>query len=298
MTEQLIVVPLDGSELSERAIPYAVLHAKTLGGKLLLVTVWEGAEQSLLEALPAVADDLFKEGRQYYEKYLRGVAEKYLPDGVKIDAEVLTGNPADELLKLLDERHADLLAIATHGRSGLSRWWYGSVAGEVLQRATVPRLVVGPKVLAQPAHAIKVDGVLCPLDGSQLSESALSHAIRIAEAFNARLHIVQAVNPTPAPYLVDVPSAASMDVYTTIEEGVKEYLGRMAEQAAANIEVATAILRGPAAEEILEYVETNGIDLIAMSSHGRGGLVRTALGSVADRVIHGEAPIYLIRPTG
>jgi nucleotide-binding universal stress UspA family protein len=89
-----------------------------------------------------------------------------------------------------------------------------------------------------------------------------------------------------------------MDVYTTIEEGVKEYLGRMAEQAAANIEVATAILRGPAAEEILEYVETNGIDLIAMSSHGRGGLVRTALGSVADRVIHGEAPIYLIRPTG
>lgn len=297
MSEQLIVVPLDGSELSERAIPYAALYAKTFGGRLLLATVWEGAEDALTSILPAVAEDLFKEGERYYEKYLAKVAEKYMVDGVKIDAEVLAGNAAETILKLIEDRHADVLALSTHGRSGLGRWWYGSVAGEVAQRASIPRLIVGPKVLSQPAKAIKVDAVVVPLDGSKLSESALEHGVRIAKAFDAALHIVQVISPASQTFLFDVPSVTSVDIATQIEQGVEEYLKGVGQRLANEAKVMTCVLRGPPADELVEYVETHGVDLVVMASHGRGGLVRVALGSVADRLLQGDAPVYLIRPT-
>ena len=174
--------------LSERAIPYATLFAKTFGGRLLLVTVWEGADEALIRALPDSEDDLFKKGERYFEKYLADVAKKYLADGVKIDAEVVSGKPVETILKLVEDRHADLLSFATHGRSGLSRWWSGSTAGELAKRAHAPRLIVGPKVLSQPAKAIKVDAVLVPLDGSPLAESALDTGVRIAKQFGAALH--------------------------------------------------------------------------------------------------------------
>jgi len=297
MSEQLIVVPLDGSELSERAIPYAALYAKTFGGRLLLATVWEGADDALTSILPAVAEDLFKEGERYYEKYLAKVAEKYMVDGVKIDAEVLAGNAAETILKLIEDRHADVLALSTHGRSGLGRWWYGSVAGEVAQRASIPRLIVGPKVLSQPAKAIKVDAVVVPLDGSKLSESALEHGVRIAKAFDAALHIVQVISPASQTFLFDVPSVTSVDIATQIEQGVEEYLKGVGQRLANEAKVMTCVLRGPPADELVEYVETHGVDLVVMASHGRGGLVRVALGSVADRLLQGDAPVYLIRPT-
>ncbi len=296
MAEDLIVVSLDGSELSERAVPYATLFAKTFGGRVLLVTVWEGAEEALIKALPAVADDLFKEGEQYYEKYLAKTAQRYLVDGVKIDAEVLTGQAAEELLKLVDSRHADLLALATHGRSGLGRWWYGSVAGEVAQRAHVPRLIVGPKVLSQPAKAIKVDAVLVPLDGSQLAESALAIAKRIAKQFNATLHIAQAVPPVSQTFVFDMPSVAAVDIVGQMQKGAEEYLAGLAQGLSGDIAVKTHVLDGQPADMLADFVVDHGVDLVVMASHGRGGLVRVALGSVADRMLQSDAPVYLVRP--
>ena len=296
MAEQLIVVPLDGSELSERAVPYATLFAKNFGGRLLLVTVWEGADEALLKALPSLADDLFKEGEQYYEKYLAKTAQRYMEDGVKIDAEVLTGHAAEELLKLVDARHADLLALATHGRSGLGRWWYGSVAGEVAQRAHPPRLIVGPKVLSQPAKAIKVDAVLVPLDGSRLAESALESAKRIAKQFGATLHIAQAVSPVSQTFFFDMPSVAAIDIIGEIEKGAAEYLAGLVQRLGGDVAVKTHVLRGQAADALADFVTDNGVDLVVMASHGRGGLARVALGSVADRMLQSDAPVYLIRP--
>lgn len=297
MSEQLIVVPLDGSELSERAIPYAVLYARTFGGRLLFVTIWEGADDALVNVLPAVADDLLKEGERYYEKYLAKVARKYMSEGVKIDAEVLTGKPAETILKLIEQRHADVIALATHGRSGLGRWWYGSFAGEVAQEARIPRLIVGPKVLSQPTKAIKVDAILVPLDGSKLAESALEHGLRIAKAFGAALHIVQVISPVSQTFLFDTPSATSVDIVTQIEQGVEGYLKGVGQRYASQAKVMTCVLRGAPADELVEYVEAHGVDLVVMASHGRGGLVRVALGSVADRVLQSDAPVFLIRPT-
>jgi nucleotide-binding universal stress UspA family protein len=298
MAEQLIVVPLDGSELSERAIPYATLFAETFGGHVLLVTVWEGAEEALVRALPSLADDLFKEGERHYEKYLAGVAKKYMLDGVKIDAEVLAGQPAAMILKLVEDRRAGLLALATHGRSGLGRWWYGSVAGEVAQRAKVPRLIVGPKVLSQPAKAIKVDGVLVPLDGSALSESALDAAKRIAKQFGATLYITQALSPMAQTFFFDMPSVSAIDIEGQLQTAAEEYLAGVAQRIGSDVRVKTSVLRGPPADVLSDFVADRGIDLVVMASHGHGGLARVALGSVADRMLQSDAPVYLVRPAG
>jgi nucleotide-binding universal stress UspA family protein len=153
-------------------------------------------------------------------------------------------------------------------------------------------------VLSQPTRAIKVDGVLVPLDGSKLSEFALEEGARIAKGFGAALHITQVISPASQTFLFDVPSATSVDVATQIEEGVETYIkGHGQRLAAQGTDVKTCVLRGPPADELIEYVEAQGIDLVVMTSHGRGGLARVALGSVADRMLQSEAPVYLIRPT-
>jgi len=294
MAEDLIVVPLDGSELSERAIPYATLFAKTFGGRLLLITVWEGAEDALVRALPGMKEALFKTGEEYFEQYLAAIASKCSEDGVRADAEVLTGTPADVILKLVGDRKAGLLAFATHGRSGLSRWWSGSTANELAQHAKLPRLIIGPKVLSQPARAIKVDGVVVPVDGSDFAECAVDEGARIAKQFGATLHIVEAISPTAQTFMFDMPAVATADITRQIEEGSKEYLAGLAERAGAGAK--TAVLRGPPADVLVDYVEAQGIDLVVMATHGLGGLMRVALGSVADRMLQSDAPVYLVPP--
>ena len=100
MADQTIVVPLDGSELAERALPHAAVYAKALGARLLLITVWEGAEEALTKVLPAVAEDLLGAGERYYETYLAGACKKLQAPGLTVDAEVLSGHTVDEIVRI------------------------------------------------------------------------------------------------------------------------------------------------------------------------------------------------------
>src|SRR3989304_248774 len=135
---ELIVVPLDGSELSEGALPYAVSLAKATGARLLLLTTWAGADGELLATLPEVPKDLSERATQHFQEYLAGVAERTKAKGIEVETSVRIGHPADELLRVLAERDPRLLVMATHGRSGLSRWLYGSVAGGLGRGAPAP----------------------------------------------------------------------------------------------------------------------------------------------------------------
>src|SRR3990170_2397488 len=163
---ELIVVPLDGSELSEGALPYAVALAKATGARLLLVTAWAGADGELLAALPDVPKDLSQRAKQYYQEYLAGVAERAKAERLEVETSVHIGYATDEILRVLEQRDPRLLVMATHGRSGLSRWLYGSVASKLVREAPVPTLVVGPKVLESGMPAAGIRRILVPLDGS------------------------------------------------------------------------------------------------------------------------------------
>jgi nucleotide-binding universal stress UspA family protein len=295
MANRLIVVPLDGSELSEAAVPYAVALAKATKAGLLLVTVWEGAEEILASALPQLADDLFKRGEEHYEQYLAGVAKTVQAQGVQTEAQVIVGHAVEELLKLLRDRDASMLALSTHGRSGMSRWVYGSVAGKLIREAELPTLLIGPRLLEAKAPPA-ITRILVPLDASELSETALAPAVELAEAFGAGIVLAQVLNWATHAFVFGVPDVDTATIDQELTKASQEYLERMKAGLQTKRPVETKTLRGMAADALIDLVGSEKIGLVVMASHGRAGVVRTALGSVADRMIQGPAPVLLVRP--
>lgn len=296
MRQRRIVVALDGSGLAERTVPYASLFARALRARVELIVVWEGADQALIRTLPDVAEDLLREGDQYYQNYLNGIARRLQRSGITTDAMVLTGRPADAIVDHAAEQRAALLVLATHGRSGVTRWWYGSVAADVIQRASAPTLVVGPEALERAARVRAIRRILVPLDGSELSEAALTPARQFAELFEAEVTLAQVLGWAGQAYVFDVPSAVVADIDSELTQAAKSYLEKAARRLGRKVAIKTAVLRGAAADALMDFAEKRRIDLVVMASHGRGGLTRAALGSVADRLLHSRAPVYIVRP--
>jgi len=295
MANKPIIVPLDGSDLSETALPYAVVLAKATQAGLLLVTVWEGAEEILASTLPELADDLFKRGEEHYEGYLTGVARTIQAQGVKTEAQVIVGHPVGEILKLVRERDASMLALSTHGRSGLSRWVYGSVAGKLIRESNVPTLLVGPRLLEAKAPPA-ITRILVPLDASELSETALAPAVDLAGALGADLVLAQVLNWATHAFVFGVPDIDTAMIDRELTKASEEYLARVKSGLQTKRSVKTRVLRGMAADALIELVENEQVGLVVMATHGRAGIARTALGSVADRMTQGPAPVLLVRP--
>ncbi len=294
MSKRAIVVPLDGSELAERALPYAAEYAKALGARLLLVTVWEGADEALELVLKGVAEELFSTAEKKFEEYLFGVAKRI--KDVPVDAEVLAGHPADEIVRLVAERDIEMLVLSSHGRSGLGRFWFGSVGSQLVRRAGVPRLVIGPEALEQTAQEIKNGRILVPLDGSELSEAALEPAKRFAKLFDAEIVVTQVLGWASHAFVFDVPPTTVADIDKELAKASKEYLAQIVERLGNDRPVRAEVLHGLVADALTDLVHREHIGLVVMTSHGRGGLSRAALGSVADRMLHSSAPVLLIRP--
>ena len=232
MSEPLIVVPLDCSELSESAVPYASAMAQATGAHLLLLTIWEEGERALITDLPDLAEDLFKRGEEHYEGYLAGVAKKVEAEGVEVEADVLLGDPTEEILRAIEQRDPRLLVMATHGRSGLSRWRYGSVASKLAREAPVPTMMVGPNVVQDGARVDAVRRILVPLDGSPLAESAIRPALELAEALDAGLLLAQVLSWANQAFVYGAPDYAVQDVDIAridreLTAGAQQYLARI-----------------------------------------------------------------------
>lgn len=291
---RLILLPLDGSELSEGAISYAVAVARATGAKLLLMTAWEGSDVDLSRTYPDVARELAGLADEYYVSYLRGVTQ--LAKDIPIETIVRRGDPSDEILTVIKERKPDLLVMASHGRSGLSRWVYGSVAGRLVREASVPTMVVGPKVLERDRRPERIARVMVPLDGSPLAERALEYATPLADALGASLALVRAVRWAAQAYPYTLPDAYVPQIDQELADGAREYLQRVAAGLTAAQPPTIHVLRGIVVDSLLDFIERESIDLVIMTTHARSGLARITLGSVADRLIQGTAPVLLIRP--
>lgn len=296
MSDQIVVVPLDGSELSERVLPFASVYARAMGARLLLVTVWEGPDEAFAMVLPSVAEDMFSAARGHYERYLELKAGKWRSNDLTIDAEVLSGHPADEIIRTAEARKASLLVLASHGRSGLGRWWYGGVASALVRRTRTWTLVIGPKVLERAAKDIQHGSILVPLDGSELSEAALEPAKQFATLFGAEIVLAQVLSWAGRAFLFDVPANTVAEIDRELTKASEEYLSKVAARLGEAPRVKTETLHGLPADTLIDLVARKGIDLIVMTTHGRGGLARAALGSVADRMLQASAPVLLIRP--
>jgi nucleotide-binding universal stress UspA family protein len=293
MSEPVIVVTLDGSELSESALPHAVAMAKLMESSLFLTTVWEGNERELISTLPAVAEDLTQQREQVSQDYLDKLAQRVVAEGVEVETAVLIGEPGDEVLRLLDEREPRMLVLATHGRSGVSRWLFGSVAHELIREAPVATLVVGPKAKA-PAKPIA--RILVPLDSSPLSESALDPAVELAARLGARVTLAEVIQVATQAVAFGVPPVYVPGIEEAMLDAAKAYLSAIDKRLGNKVPVDAVVLRGSPADALVTYIEQEQFDLVVMASHSRSGLARTFLGSVAGRMLEGAAPVLLVRP--
>jgi len=290
-----ILVPLDGSELAEGALPYAIALAKALGERVTLLTVWEGTESELGANFPSMAMEIETKARAYFDSYLGGI-EARLVDSVPVQALVREGDATEEIKRTADEIGARALVVATHGRSGIGRWFYGSTAAHLLRHADVPVLAVGPRTLEHAKADVSFTHIMTPLDGTPLSEAALPDAMALASKLGARLSLVRVVRWAVQAYPYTLPDVYIPQVDDELEAGAKAYL-RQKEAAAKSVNVSAFVVRGAIADGLLDFIDKEAVDLVVMTTHARGGLARAALGSVADRVLQGPAPVLLIRPT-
>lgn len=289
-----VLVPLDGSGLAEQTLPYAEEVAAAFGSQVVLLGVWErGAGQRL----------------RVFQGYLERMAARVerslklrLAPQAQVTAVVKKGSPAEEILRLAEEQDIGLIAMATHGRSGLSRWVLGSVAAKVARSSPVPVLLVPPASKAAdlpPGEAFQQ--ALVPLDGSSLGEAVLPLVEALATKLGMKVALLEVLDTGRKVMEIDgrvvVGPYQSMDV---LRATVKEYLGR-AQQGlqSKGVSVTVRVAEGDPAEVILDTAVEGGVSLIAMSTHGRTGLARWAYGSVADKVLHASpVPVMLVRPLG
>lgn len=237
---------------------------------------------------------------------LRNKAERYLMDQAMrlreagLDAEIMVrfGPAPDVIVEAAERIHSTLIAMATHGRSGLRRWALGSVADRVIRAAPVPVFVVrGGAPTPRADFAFKQ--IMVPLDGSPIAAQALPLAAELATHAQAELTLIQAVTPTIESY--PLPLGQPMTQYTVLlpalrEKAAADLAGAASELRAQGLPVKTLVEIGYPAEVIVDEAEKRAIDLIVMATHGRSGLRRWALGSVAGKVLHAATtPLLLIR---
>jgi nucleotide-binding universal stress UspA family protein len=284
------LIPLDGTKLSETAYELLPL-LKTLGVEdIRLVSVWESAwEESEADGKQQEFGETTEKGRAYLEAYLKQQSEKLTKDGFKVEQEVRVGRASDEVLEACEG--VDLALIATHGRTGVARWWLGSVADHVIREAGCPVLVIGPNVSQELAPGVK--RILLPLDGSPEAEEALPVATWIAGLTGAELDVVRSLSLTPVAYDPGM-GVYSADLIDSMEEAVRSYLAEINTRLQGK-KATTTMRIGSPGEMLYQHLEERPADLIVMTSHGRSGVKRAALGSVTDRLLHGPTPVLVIR---
>lgn len=284
-----ILVPLAGSDLSERALAYALLLARIDDADVLTVSVSHPDAASLLVG-KKLAVQVARVEEEYLDRYLEDLRNRQTGQDVTIQSELRSGSPVEEILNTLNESDARYLVLSTHGRAGLDRWRYGSVAGRLIRQAAVPTLVVGPRVLEARGGHEKFERILVPLDGSKLSEAALAPASVLANKLGASLVLARGV-----PWAAQVyPSFDPITLNHELDVASAAYLKGVQERTPGVTE--THALRGYPAEALIQFVTDSKIDLVVMTSHTRAGAARAVLGSVADRMLQCAAPVLLIRP--
>ena len=302
-----ILVPLDGSTRAESAVPVATRLAQASGGSVILLQV---------AAIPIEIESEKKQPEVYSQaaldkgiadtrSYLEGVAKSEVLAGTKTETAAVTGAIAPSILSAIQSLHADLVVMSSHGYTGFKRWALGSVAHKLVPHSPVPILVLRDGGAVPATAAQKPMSAFVPLDGSPLSETALEPAakllIALAPSAQKVMHLMRVVD-LPASYgkfRGSVDARYDAGIRADAKQEYQTYLDMVAKRftegdfAKYNISVTTSVpIDMDVAEAIVqaaeqaEGTELAGYDLIVMATHGRGGVQRWMLGSVAERVLH------------
>lgn len=276
-----ILVPLDGSQLADGILK----HVERLLGK-------EPCEVTLLRVLPPPDQVEEVPGQLELERKAAGahldtVKLRLEEVGAKVNTVTRHGDAAAEILFAIEEHGPELVAMSSHGRSGVMRWIRGSVAERVLRSAAAPVLLITARGLdAQIEQRFR--RILVPLDGTEHSAAVLPLVERLA-----KLHGAEVILARIEWEGLNRPLLAAALAPEKVVESIRPYRDRLAEH---GVGVRAIASQGDSASQILDLAESEDVDLIAMTSHGRTGLIRAIEGSVSEKVLrHCRRPLLVVR---
>ncbi|MFC1957623.1 universal stress protein [Chloroflexota bacterium] len=294
-----ILVPLDGSDLAEVALPYVEELAGRLGSEITLLYVGESPESSYQRTYQFYIEKTAETTKEGAERYI----EKTKGKAIKVKPRILVGNPAEEIVEYASREDIGLIVLATHGRSGINRWSLGSVADKVVRATDRPVVLIRAKG-AQPDMREKgiLNKALVPLDGSEEAEAVIPYIEELASKLKAEVILLQVMSTN---YQAIAEEEYGYVIYTDkqIESDkafAKDYLEKVsARLKQKGVAVKSEVRFGVAAEEIIKLADEIYADVVAMSTHGRSGVGRWFFSSVADRILHeGHSPLLLVRSSG
>lgn len=261
-----VLVPYDGSELSEQAAVMAIELLAQHRMELQLLHVVTNSAQ-------ADAD----------WASLSAAAARLGQSPAEVTPVMTFGQPADEIARYADQHGADLIAMSTHGRSMLVRMLVGSVTDRVIRTAPAPVLVLHPPTMSidrvSPPAGRRLR-VLAPYDGSEYAADAVMMAVSLLRPEHLEIELLTAV------VVPDLQTVARQTLETTARQ--------LREQ---GVTVTTVLVHGDAAPAIARHTHEGGFDLVVMSTHGHGMIARALIGSMTDKAVRmSEAPVLVVQP--
>jgi len=292
-----ILVPLDGSQLAEVALPHARHLAEIFHSRLVLVQVLEAASSA--EGGEYIEPLSWQIRKAEADLYLRGLASKMEEDGQPAEHYLLEGRTAEAIVQFAQNSEIDLVIMSSHGQSGLSRWNISSVVSKVVEKVYLPVMVVRAyQALEETSGEVKYKKVLLPHDLSRRSECSLPVAVAITQADEGEMLLAHVLlRPEVAPTL---PESAELnrlaDEYLRLsQQAYGAYMDELCER--VQVSSQARLLQGESIPRALhELIEQENVDLVVMCAHGHGALTEWPYGSVPRHFIEqGSQPVLVLQ---
>ncbi|HEX5691150.1 MAG TPA: universal stress protein, partial [Roseiflexaceae bacterium] len=304
-----ILVPLDGSTLAEQVLPWVRALAPVLDANVQLLHVVSENDRYHLMAdnqgidetggvpvAPMRYANSWEPLRRNAQNYLEYQASLLASAGIAVEIDVRLGQPDEIIVEAAENAKVAMIAMATHGYSGLKRWTLGSVTDKVIHATSTPVFVI--RGGDTPVEPLAFQRILVPLDGSELARRALPLAAELATRTGAEMLLLSVATP---PIMVAPEMITSVPLYDVTLEArqtqLRLELDKLADRLTREqLRVTRLVSPGTAAETIVDTAKERNVDLIVMATHGLSGIRRWALGSVADKVLHATTtPLLLVR---
>lgn len=309
-----ILVPLDGSARAEQVVPIAARIAHATNGTVVLLqalnppTDFMSYQMPIPVSSPQLVDAEIRKAKEYVES----IGRLSCLEGINVETAVMPGQPASVILAEADRRPVDLIVLCSHGYTGFKHWVLGSVAEKVAHHSTVPTLILREGGSAPVGIRAEAVGLLIPLDGSELAETSILPAARLVTALSAaegrKLHLLRVVilpgEEGETSRRDEILRVAKQYIRATVEriQGVctsEAMTLDVTGSVTIDDDVASAIARvAECGEEIEGGERCEKSDLIAIATHGHGGLQLWTMGSITERVLQATSlPLLIVRPS-
>lgn len=279
-----VLLPVDDATSATAVLHHAGALANRTVATVRLLNVADTARDSVTDAGREVVDALEREGHEVVDE-AAGTLETL---GVEYATDVVQGSPAETIVDYATRYEYDLVAMATRGRGGLSRYLLGSVTEKVIRLSSVPVLTLSGE---SGRLTFPYERVLVATDGSRQATNAVDHGVDLAASLDATVHALSVVDDTGIG--PDVRAVLTEDI---AERTAREAVEAVVDTAPAGVDVVTEIEHGRPAERILEYVDTYDVHAVVLGTTGRRGVDRVLFGSVAEKTARASpVPVFTIR---